>query len=520
MITTLVAALALAPRDVRGAADEAFFVDATLDVGAELLSWEIVRGLPGGVVDLVLAMRSSGQRELRVHAVTPRTVEPIARHVVPILADVIAWADADVRADEGRELVFVTKRGAWSYSLTREGYRDNVAPLVRSDSIYDMPDPGELPRWRYVLPGDDADRRDRLILPERDGFTLWGPGAADAGEYVARAHFPRAVPERERAGEADASRAEGDTQVGVRLQAGGTPFLFEGEASGSLLFESHFYRSPALVDVDGDGQLDLVQRRGKGLSVHVHLAQEPTRTEELPAYLVKEGSELTLRLHDLDGDGDVDILAKLSASDGGLENGDVRVLVLLNDGERLLPGAPAMVLKFEAAELRAEVTDVDGDGRPDLVVREFQMPSALDVVGGLEFTLTHLVYFATSDGFERRPSVRRQSTYDENAVQNAIANYELVLDCDGDGIADLAAVDLAGRLTVRRVQKRSRFLRPATWELEAAPWRSFETGGAIDSLTVMDINGDGLGDLLSASRERLTIHLSQRNARTTTRIDR
>ena len=89
----------------------------------------------------------------------------------------------------------------------------------------------------------------------------------------------------------------------------------------------------------------------------------------------------------------------------------------------------------------------------------------------------------------------------------------LTMDCDGDGLADLVEVDLDGRVGIRRLRRRSSFFGGTSWSLERAHWKRFETGGSIRSLDVRDLNGDGLGDVVSAGERRLTILLSLRPGR-------
>lgn len=160
--------------------------------------------------------------------------------------------------------------------------------------------------------------------------------------------------------------------------------------------------------------------------------------------------------------------------------------------------------------LRVEVTDVDGDGRVDLAFRKLELPSVVAAVTGLEFTFTYLVYMGGRKGFDKRPTLDHEETYDEDTVVGLAANRELTLDCDGDGIADLVEVDLDGRIAIRRVIKTSSFLRGETWSLERAPWKRFAGEGSIESLVVRDLNGDGLGDVISAGERRFSLWLSSR----------
>ena len=207
-----------------------------------------------------------------------------------------------------------------------------------------------------------------------------------------------------------------------------------------------------------------------------------------------------------------DVLARQRAGDDGLANEEISIFVLVNDGERLLPPEPRQVLRFEAAELRVEVTDVDGDGLPDLALRKFEMPGLIDAMTGLEFTLTYLIFLGESGErpFGRKPVLKQSQTFDETTLQDAIKNRELTMDCDGDGIADLVEVDFDGNITIRRLAHDESFFGGGAWTLESSPWLRFETFGSIESIQVRDLNGDGLGDIISEGPEALTVLLSVR----------
>jgi len=50
-------------------------------------------------------------------------------------------------------------------------------------------------------------------------------------------------------------------------------------------------------------------------------------------------------------------------------------------------------------------------------------------------------------------------------------------------------------------------------ELDDAPWKRFEVRGDIESLEVLDLNGDGLGDIVSSGDRTLVILLTTRKGR-------
>ena len=89
----------------------------------------------------------------------------------------------------------------------------------------------------------------------------------------------------------------------------------------------------------------------------------------------------------------------------------------------------------------------------------------------------------------------------------------LDLDLSGDGVADLVEVDLTGRIAVRRLTRDKGWFGGETWTLEREPWRSFDVRGSITNMEVQDVNGDGLGDVVSHRADTLLLLLSRGGGR-------
>lgn len=522
MIVPILSALALGG----GADAEASFVDATVRFDAEQLDWAFVDIDGDGADELAVAVRpSTGRRELRLFRMTAQSVDPKPYQTIEINDSIIAWTFADVRPElEGRELIFLTRSGAYSFDPRKTSYRDALEPLCDIDLLYDIPSPRALPYWTYVLATDSGEQ---LILPDRRGFKVFGPNP-DAGEGDRPWHAVRsyrrtegyAPPDpadrtrRRREEERRSDRQEARLRVTVGASAP-RPFIETAETA-SLVDDDFRIQAPALVDIDGDGRRDMILLAGSQLQLFVAtpsgLPAMPTRTEELPDYLEQDDRRASLRLVDIDGNGRLDVLGIWSEEVEGFENVQWRVYSMISTPNRMLPAKPTQVLLFKAAEIQAVVTDVDGDGRPDLAVRRFEVPSLLGTVTGLEFRYAHLLYLGQSGSapFERSPAMRQEQTYDEDSVQEILRNRELVLDCSGDGIADLVEVDLKGRLGIRRLERSSGFFTGTKWSIDDGYWKQYESRGSVSSLHVMDLNGDGLGDIVSSAKESLAIYLSRR----------
>ncbi len=517
LVLPLLLAVAAAP----DAADAVSFVEHRVTVDGEIFDRQFVDVDGDGTLELVVAVATRkgtdrSRRELRIHAFDDAgRLQAEPRRSIVVMDDVTTYGFADLRSEPGLELFFMTPSGVFSYSPTRDGYRDNIARLVETPMFFDVPDGGSMPLWRYVLPSGTPGRGDALLIAEKDGFGLWG-GAPD-GPYERLSHFA----------DETVAGALFETRERSSMSAGRDRMRFDFDASGGILLEDdeiptlsllrtrRSIRSPALVDVDGDGRIDMLDRDQDGLAVHLAqdgaIPAEASRVEPRPEYL---DGKIERTLFDLDGDGDMDMVAKVTSGSEGLGPALIRLLVLINDGDRLYPETPDQVLRFEAHEIRFQLSDVDRDGRLDLVVAKYEMPSLLDVATGFELRRNQLIFLGRGETpFERQPSMRNESIFDIESLQAALVGRYLEEDLSGDGLADLVEIDLDGRISVRRLQRDSGWFGGETWSIDDQAWQRFDARGSITNLVVRDVNADGLGDMISHRRDTLLLLLSRRTDR-------
>jgi hypothetical protein len=295
--------------------------------------------------------------------------------------------------------------------------------------------------------------------------------------------------------------------------------LFLDDASkalDSLLTTDDDYRAPALADVDGDGEVDLLYETKKGVAIHLarggRIPAEPTRTEPIPEALSKKGIRYSLELKDIDGDGDVDVLARTEKKNASLESGLVHFMVFVNDGRHLLRSRPNQVLRFEGQELTVDISDINGDGRPDFVLTKYELPSLVELATGFELRRSSFVYLGQDDPpFGRGPVLRDEQVFDIDSLVDALVWRHVSYDMSGDGVVDLVEVDLGGRVCIRRIEQNRGFFGGGDWEMQQVPWKRFDVRGSIQSLDIEDVNGDGIGDMLTEAGSTLTLLLSRRD---------
>jgi hypothetical protein len=156
-----------------------------------------------------------------------------------------------------------------------------------------------------------------------------------------------------------------------------------GEWTRRQLYNSpDFYAKPSVAvgDIDGDGAPDIVTQTNDDL-ILFRQTDEPGsfETVTIPKPPEIAWRSRAVRLADIDGDGDLDIVGMLIHEDNQLPADKAAVYVLLNEGQpwsadgwRLLPikwgsGETMLVPGFGEKWDQVDVVDVDGDGDLDIV---------------------------------------------------------------------------------------------------------------------------------------------------------
>ena len=177
-------------------------------------------------------------------------------------------------------------------------------------------------------------------------------------------HYAPALADLDEDGDADLLLGTWNEGVHVYRNQGqpGQP-VFVRDTTLNIKFERGSNFTPAVADIDGDGDLDLLVGEASGelnLVRNIGSATTPAFQVESEAY---QGMDAGRRSHpalaDLDGDGDLDLVL-------GSENGGV--VYFRNDGSARAPRYVEAELRLALPPHAAPVfIDLNGDGRDELV---------------------------------------------------------------------------------------------------------------------------------------------------------
>jgi hypothetical protein len=412
-----------------------------------------------------------------------------------LTADVVAFAVADVHPDPGAEIVLFTAQAAFAWRW-RAPENERFAKLVDCDFLWQLADRKEAFQWQAGVVDLDRDGLPDLALPFPGGWRIALQRRKDGA--VRFDTFDVHVPDDGQRGEGPLGRSKktvvkspnGRRTVTVSLESdSGLEMEAERIAGSPLVSVSDSVPAAQFVDWDGDGKLDVMCMSGAHVYVFPQRAggsfSDEGRIDLTNPVIADRSRELDVsysaRALDLDGDGRVDCV--IFAGDKRSKDVRTQALVFLQGPSRdanHTPGAdplfgaqgvPTQLLVFNGFARALGLEDVDGDGRPDLLVGAIQ-PDLIDELRTasterIEAELT--VYRNNGHGFSRHPDLTRKLSL---PASNTAFSLDFVGDVDGDGMSEMLVREEKDRVrlySTRRARDAWSVVDKPVWELAVEP---------------------------------------------------
>ncbi|MHB8678451.1 MAG: beta strand repeat-containing protein [Rudaea sp.] len=242
-------------------------------------------------------------------------------------------------------------------------------------------------------------------------------------------------------------------------------------------------QSVGIADVNGDGRPDLIVPNNGGNTVSVLLnttapgASTPSFAAQ-QTFLTGSGPD-SVGVVDINGDGKPDLVV------ANINDNTVSVLLNMTPPGAVTPAFAAQQTYATGTNpASVDVADVNGDGKPDLVV------------ANINANTVSVLLNTTAPG-TASPSFAAQQTFSTGSGPQSVA----VADVNGDGKPDLIVADNGGSTASVLLNTTP----PGAATPSFATQQTFATGNGPFSVAVADLNGDGKPDLIVTNSSDNTV---------------
>jgi len=473
-----------------GAATPSFAVQQTFVTGVNPFS-VIASDINGdGKVDLSIANYGSNSVSVLLNTTASGSATPSfsAQLTFNDWDFPISVAAADINGDGKPDLVLANFAGSVSVLLNTVPPPTAAAPAFTAPQSFPS---GSDPEVVTAVDVNGDGKRDLIVANAFDNtvsvlLSTTAPGAATASfaaqQTFAAGNAPRSVVASDLNGDGKPDLVVAnynDNTVSVLFNTTVTGATTPTFASQQTFATDRIPRCVISADLNGDGKTDLIVATMDGLgestvSVLLNTTAPGAGTASFAAlqtFVTTNGDSFSVAAADVNGDGSPDLIVT--------NINDQAVYVLLNT-----TGPGAITASFATAQSFTTglnphsivTTDVNGDGRPDLIVAN-------------DFDNTVSVLLNTTAAGAAIPSFAAQQAF---AVGNTFS--VTTADVDGDGKPDLIVAN-SNDLTVSVLLN---ITAPGDATPSFAAQQTFASGFAY-TVTMADMNGDGKPDLIVAS---------------------
>jgi hypothetical protein len=271
------------------------------------------------------------------------------------------------------------------------------------------------------------------------------------------------------------------------------------------------YRFPKifLLDFNGDGRKDLLLTQQESLFVYLrgpegHYGREPAATFQLPGRVLRKQPDWNFSFMtvpaDINNDGFADMVLILSRGTGSFLERKVDVSIFINQKKTDKPfrDKPNQTIAFKGITPGVSVSDMDGDGRQDLMFPYIKLGfwnTVKNLLSKQVDVYTSVYLLASNHGYPAEPDFHTQTGYDLDLTHGIQFNGiwpTLGGDFDGDGYPDLLIAN-DGEIRIYRTPRGRGFYSKSYHQADVVtcPFRH-----------IVDLNRDGLDDIVLYEKKK------------------
>lgn len=429
---------------------------------------------------------------------------------IAIVPEVVAVSFADIRPEPGAELLLFTGTAAFSLSAAIDGYNGNIRPLFDWPLVAAIPDRRVV---EFLPPATDmtGDGHVDLLLPGPEGYGVWQGGPDE--QFTLAHRFatvnedlnPAALPD---SGGRFSTQVQFNRQDGLVVRINARPntafedFLHHaGHDESDLLLDRSVWLPPAVLhSMTQAGSNDIVFLNiGNDIRGQINvLAQgsDGTYSDQLTwqGPIDMEGDIL---LQNINGDALTDVIRIVEDAN------DWTVHFYLNRGGHFDFDQPDQVMRFSGYDLQLNISDILGDGHPELSISYYTIP-VVNAIRNTSIVRTQLLYGNNSNQdqhrFNNRPDFSLEEAFSASSIRGLSSPIVIDTDFDGNGRADALYLSADGTLAAKAINSSLQFADTPFWQY--VPQRT------IIGFTIQDLNGDGIPDLLLNHSNAMTVLVS------------
>jgi hypothetical protein len=396
----------------------------------------------------------------------------------------------------GTEIGFIAEDGIYAYPWNAAARRPEEKPikLLHVRTFFRAPSMKEIPLWQWKM-DLSGDGLDDLIVPLPDGYRIYFQTAPGVFGKTAT--------------------LESDLAPDLPRVLGASGYADAPEISPTQFVSVSELPRLEIVDIDGDGLPDLVLIRKNAMTYFLQKSpgvfsseRDFRKTYEIPTLrdvAKKDSVNLALiRFVDINADKIADlVVTKIEGQLGLFESIKTSIYLHIGTGKGNFSANKRIVI--DGVSIDPEFIDMNGDGKLDVITSRlrtdlFKQAANSVILGDVAITYEVFQFDPKKDEFMPEPVFEKQILVRKSDLEKTGAGaVPLVFirgDLTGDGRPDMIVVDpKTNELLIHPGRVRNSGNGPLI-DFDKTAHYSIKIDKHPKGLQVMDVNGDGINDIL------------------------